>query len=129
MADRSGGAKRAGKAEWADRRRPSTRRAGFTVHPDTTGGEMQQPGIGGWRMTGPGSVRVRFEVPAMAPGTLLGWGLWFYVSDGVEVRVEGFAQKHTLAAFPAPDWGKAGSIWTSDGNELTFEFVVEGSGD
>jgi hypothetical protein len=127
VAGRSGGAKRPGKSEWADRRRPSTRRAGFTVHPDTTGGEMQQAHIGGWRFSGPGSVRVRFDIPATPPGTLLGWGLWFCSSPGTRVNIEGFACMSTLEAYLAPDWGKAGSIWRSDGEPLGFDFTIDGS--
>lgn len=88
---------------------------------------MERSGVGGWRFDGPGSVRLSFDVPAAAAGTLLGWGLWFYISPGVEVRIEGFDHKTTLEPFVAPDWGKAGSIWRSDGDELQFDVVFEGS--
>lgn len=128
MADRSGGGgKRAGKTEWADRRRPSTRRAGFTAHRDATGGEMERAGVGGWRFDGPGSVRIRFDVPATEPGAILGWGLWFNISSDLDVRIEGFPHKATLEAFTAPNWGKAGSVWYSDGDPLNFEVAFEGS--
>lgn len=125
--DRSGGGKRAGKTEWADRRRPATRTAGFTVHPDTTGGEMERSHVGGWRFKGAGSLRVRFAFPATEPGTRLGWGLWFSMSEGVEVSVEDFDHKLTLKRFVSPDWAKAGSIWDSTGDLEQFDVVLEGS--
>ncbi|UTI65883.1 hypothetical protein NBH00_06630 [Paraconexibacter antarcticus] len=129
VSDRSGGSKRAGKTEWADRRRPSTRRAGFTVHPDTTGGEMERAGVAGWRFSGPGSIQISFDVPATEPDTLLGWGLWFCISPNVDVRVDGFDYKTTLDAFVAPNWGKVGSIWRSDGDQLEFSVVFQGVDD
>lgn len=88
---------------------------------------MQRSGVGGWRFNGPGSVCLSFDVPVAEPGTLLGWGLWFYISEDVEVRIEGFDHKATLEAFTAPDWGKAGSIWYTDGEPLHFDVVFEGS--
>jgi hypothetical protein len=121
--DRGGGGKRAGKSEWADRRRPVTRRSGFKVHPDTTGGELERSQVGGWRFTGPGSLRVRFAFPPVEPGTRLGWGLWFCASAGVEASVEGFDARRTLKQFVAPDWGKVGSIWSSSGERENFEVV------
>ena len=88
---------------------------------------MERSGVGGWRFDGPGSVRISFDVPVTEAGTLLGWGLWFYISPNVDVRIEGFSHKATLEAFAAPDWGKAGSIWRSDGEGLQFSIVFEGS--
>jgi hypothetical protein len=123
--DRSGGGKRAGKAEWADRRRPTTRRAGFTVHPETTGGELERSHVGGWRFQGVGFLRVRFSVPATEPGTRLGWGLWFYISPDVEVYIDGFDHSLTLKHFLSPDWGKTGSIWLSGGEPEEFEIVFQ----
>ncbi len=88
---------------------------------------MQRSGVSGWRFEGPGSVRISFDVPETEPGTLLGWGLWFFISARVDVRIEGFGHKATLEAFTAPDWGKAGSIWYADGEPLHFDVVFEGS--
>jgi hypothetical protein len=121
--DQGGGGKRAGKSEWADRRRPVTRRSGFKVHADTTGGELERSQVGGWRFTGPGSLRVRFAFPPVDPGTRLGWGLWFCASAGVEASVEGFDARRTLKQFVAPDWGKIGSIWSSSGDREKFDVV------
>ena len=88
---------------------------------------MQRSGVGGWRFDGPGLVRVGFDVPETEPGTLVGWGLWFFITPGVDVRVDGFRHKATLEAFTAPDWGKAGSIWYTNGEPLHFDIVFEGS--
>lgn len=125
--NRDGGGKRAGKTEWADRRRPVTRRSGFKVHADTTGGELDQPHVGGWRFRGTGSLRIRFAFPATELGTRLGWGLWFTMSEDVEVSVDGFDHRLTLKQFATPDWGKAGSIWHSTGKPEQFEVVFESS--
>jgi hypothetical protein len=127
--DRSGGGKRAGKTQWADRRRPTTRQSGFHVHPDTTGGEFERSHVGGWRFKSAGSLRVRFKIPATESGTRLGWGLWFSISDGVEVSVVGVDRRLILKQFVAPDWGKVGSIWDSTGNPEQFEVVFESSVD
>lgn len=127
--DRVGGGKRAGKTQWADRRRPSTRRAGFHVHPDTSGGEFERTHIGGWRFKGAGSLRLQFGIPATEQGTRLGWGLWFSMSGGVEASVEGFEHRLTLKPFVAPDWGKAGSVWDSTGDPERLEVVFEGYAD
>jgi hypothetical protein len=128
-ADHSGGGKRAGKTEWADRRRPVTRRSGFKVHPDTTGGEFERSQVGGWRFTGPGSLRVRFAFPTVDPGTRLGWGLWFYATAGVEASIEDFDARRTLKQFVAPDWGKAGSIWSSSAEPDEFDVVFAADAD
>jgi hypothetical protein len=125
--DRGGGGKRGGKSEWADRRRPVTRRSGFKVHADTTGGELDQPHVGGWRFSGAGSLRVHFAFPETEPGTRLGWGLWFSMSGDVEVSVNDFVHRLTLKEFAMPDWGKAGSVWDSTGSPESFDLVFEGS--
>jgi hypothetical protein len=89
---------------------------------------MQKAGVGGWRFEGAGQIRVRFDFPEVEVGVRLGWGLWLYVSEGVKVRVEDFEEKLTLDRFFAPNWGKAGSIWLSDGEPLSFSLVFESSG-
>ena len=74
---------------------------------------MERSGVAGWRFDGPGSVRIRFDVPATEPETLLGWGVWFFASENVEVRMsERFPHRLTLEPFTAPDWGKTGSSGT-----------------
>jgi hypothetical protein len=117
--------KRAGKTQWADRRRPATRRAGFSVHPEVTGGELQISGVGGWRIHEQGAICVRFAFPASEPGTLLGWGLWYFAPPEARALLEGFPHRVTLKPPAAPNWSKAGSVWFSDGEPLQFSFCVE----
>jgi hypothetical protein len=125
--DRSGGGKRAGKSEWADRRRPVVVRSGYKVHGDRTGSEIRRTRVGGWRFNGRGSVRVRFAFPAVDPGTRFGWGAWFNMSEGVEVSLHDFEAKSTLKRLVTPDWGKAGSVWYSTGEPQQFDLVFAGS--
>jgi hypothetical protein len=126
--DRSATAKRPGKTEWAGRRRPATRRAGFTVHPDVTGGELEVAAVAGWVLDGDGGACIRFSFPAVPAGTLLGFGGWYLASPGASARLEGFARKATLIEPMAPDWSKFGSVWYADGDPLEFSFCVDGTG-
>lgn len=128
-----GGAKRAGKAEWADRRRPSTRRAGYTTHPDATGGELQIVDVAGWRFEGDGRIRVEFELPQVPKGTLVGFGGWYYAPPSARAYLEQFPEEthpYTLTPPAAPNWSKFGSQFVSDGTKLDpFWFTVEGVAD
>jgi hypothetical protein len=121
-------AKHPNKAKWATRRRPATRRAGFTVHPDVTGGELEVAEVPGWVFDGDGGACIRFSFPAVAAGTRLGFGGWYLASPGASARLEGFTGKATLIEPMAPDWSKFGSVWYSDGEPLEFSFCVDGTG-
>src|SRR5690242_3315655 len=99
-----GGGKRPGKTEWAGRRRPMTRRAGFSSHPDSTGGEFTLAAVGGYEMAAGDSVRLLFEIPSVAAGTTVGFGTWFFTTAGLTVNVEGCPARYRLKAFEAPNW-------------------------
>ncbi|MFY9263854.1 MAG: hypothetical protein WAO61_00260 [Solirubrobacterales bacterium] len=108
--------KRPGKREWAGRRRPVTRRAGFHSHPEVTGGEYEVDGVGGWLLGKGASVTVEFRLPQTPEGTLLGFGGWYRAPDTASVDIDGLNEPEILTSPAAPDWSKFGSQWYSDGS-------------
>jgi hypothetical protein len=121
------GGKRHGKTQWAGRRRPVTRRAGFTSHPDATGGELEVAGVGGWALAAGASLEVRFRSPPAPPGALLGFGAWYFAPPGCEVELD-FPGRTTLVQPAAPDWSKFGSQWyqeDDDAVEATFRISTD----
>ena len=128
----SGGlSKRPGKTEWAGRRRPATRTAGFSSHPDATGGEYRVVGVGGWELDGGSSLDIEFRLPETPNGTLLGFGGWYRATRGFHAELIGFEAPHVLTGPADPDWSKFGSQWYSDGREprpVTFRVTATSPG-
>ncbi len=121
-----GGGKRYGKTEWAGRRRPATRSAGFHVSADATGGELEIENVTGWHLE-PGSwLKVVFRFPPTPPGTLLGFGAWYNAPQSCTAQLH-FGGKHVLTDPAAPDWSKVGSVWTSDGRPVEAVFRLTSS--
>ena len=121
----SGGGKKAGKTEWAGRRRPVTRRSGFSVSGETTGGELQVEEVATWALEAGSTIEIRFDIPEVAKGELVGFGVWFLAPPDAQVSMEG-PEKRTLTNPAAPDWSKAGSAWVSDGeaNQARLSITV-----
>lgn len=123
--------KRPGKTQWAGRRRPVTRKAGFRSHPDATGGEFRVVGVGGWQLADGSSLEIAFRLPETAEGTLLGFGGWYRATQGFLAELVGFDAPHVLTAPADPDWSKFGSQWYSDGREpkqITFRVTATSPG-
>lgn len=116
MTAAAGGGKRHGKTRWSGRRRPATRRAGFTVHPDATGGELEIDGVRGWALQAGSSLVIRFKSPGAREGTLLGFGAWYHAPTVCEVELE-FPLKKTLVQPAGPNWSKVGSQWYQEGDQ------------
>lgn len=126
-----GGAKRPGKTQWAGRRRPVTRTAGFTSHPDATGGELRVVGIGGWELEDGSSLEIEFRLPETPEGTLLGFGGWYRATQGFVAELIGFDLPHVLTSPADPDWSKFGSQWYSDGRQpgsITLQVTAASAG-
>jgi hypothetical protein len=87
-----------------------TRRAGFTSHPDATGGELEVAAVGGWELDAGTTMEVRFVTPDVPPGRLVGFGAWYYAPSSCEVELD-FAGKSLVVQPAAPDWSKFGSQW------------------
>ncbi len=124
--------KRPGKTEWAGRRRPMTRRAGFSSHPDSTGGEFTVAAVGGYGLGAGQSVRVIFHVPVVSAGAIVGFGIWFLATLSMEIVVEDCPSKYRLSNPDAPNWSCVGSQWFSDGSDydpivVTFRATEDGS--
>jgi hypothetical protein len=107
------GGKLPGKTEYAGRRRAMTRRAGFSVHPDTTGGEFRRLLVPTIALAHGEVVQVTFAMHGHGAGDRLGYGLWFWHTTGVAVTLEGGPQRRMLSSFGQDSWNKVGSIWTA----------------
>lgn len=109
--DTTGGGKLPGKTKYAGRRRAMTRSSGFTVHPDTTGGEFKRQSVNTHKLRRDESVLVTFSLHGHNSGDLLGYGMWFWSSPGVAMSVTGGPEKQTLTEYDENCWNKVGSIW------------------
>lgn len=116
--------KRPGKTEAMGRRRTATKKAGFKSAEGVSGGEYIERRLALFEFAGDTPVRISFEVPQIV-GHLSGFGLWLYLAGEYDVSVSGPPIMRPLVFTPdAPNWGKVGSIWTSESNE-TLTFIVE----
>ena len=66
-----------GKTLYAGRRRPATRRSGFKVHGDTTGGEFQCVEVPTFLIGAGETIQFAVRFPKHRPGEFLGFGGWF----------------------------------------------------
>lgn len=77
-----------GKTEFSGRRRSSTRRAGFTSHPDSTGGEFRVEEIETVRVKSGETLTLTFDVPVTDEEHFVGFGVWFCAPDHIQVDVQ-----------------------------------------
>ena len=109
----TGGGKLPGKTLYAGRRRAMTRTSGFSVHKDTSGGEFRRHEEKTISLAKGEMIEVKFRLKGHEAGDLLGFGLWFWHTAGIESRITGAPAKRTLTEYGADAWNKAGSIWTA----------------
>lgn len=121
-----------GKTLYSGRRRTATRRAGFTSHPDSTGGEYKKLNLPSFKLKKDESITVVFNMPAHQKGQIIGYGGWFLADDGISVNISGAAySKRTLLQVPSPDWSKLGSMWPSENGaacSITVDFHAAKAG-
>jgi hypothetical protein len=110
-----GGGKLPGKTLYAGRRRAMTRTSGFSVHKDTSGGEFRRQKEKVYALAKGEVIEIKFHLVGHDIGDLLGFGLWFWHTAGIEVSLTGAPSKRTLTDYGAGAWNKAGSIWTANG--------------
>lgn len=125
----SSGGKLPGKTKYAGRRRAMTRSSGFTVHPDTTGGEFKRLAVKPYKLTDGEKVVAKFLIERHQPGDLLGYGIWFWATPGISVVVVGGPQKRTLSNYDVNSWNKVGSIWNASDDDpvtITVSFTAHG---
>lgn len=114
-----GGPKRPGKTKWAGRRRPVTRRSGFSARSPVYIAERTVNGVllqGGERLT------IEITIPATSLHDRVGFGGWYYASHHIGVTINGCPEPYVLTTYPDPNWNKFGSQWTSDPD---IEYTIE----
>lgn len=129
---RDGGGKLPGKTEYAGRRRSMTRSSGFSVHPDTTGGEFRRAVVKSYRLKPGQCVEVTFRISGHAPGHLLGYGTWFWHKGEVSCAIVGGFEKRTVTSYDDKSWNKVGSIWAAHDNkpvQVTVAFTATTAAD
>lgn len=120
--DPEGGGKRAGKLAWVDRRRPATRRAGYSV--TASGSEYHRRQVDTVLLQQGCTLTVDFEIPGTTKGKIVGFGGYIYVEGSPTISLASPAPKYVLKVFPAPNWGKFGSQWFSDGAPVKGRLTV-----
>lgn len=113
---KSGGGKLPGKTIFSGRRRATTRTSGFKVHADTTGGEFRRSSETKFALKAGETITITFTISGHQKGDLIGYGAWYWASEGVVCSVKGGADKKTLTEFQAPSWNKVGSMWQATDN-------------
>lgn len=111
----SGGPKKAGKAEWAGRRRPMTRTSGFSVRAAV---QIDVVHVDGALLHGGHEMVYTFHLPDAAEGERVGFGGWFYSSGDIGAEVIGSPMRYVLTANPSPDWNKVGSQWVTEPDQV-----------
>jgi hypothetical protein len=74
---------------------------------------------------------VTFEIPPGHEGEFVGYGGWFQAPQSVSCKIvsENASAKYTLSAPAAPNWGKLGSMWISNGRESGVKAVFRADAD
>lgn len=106
-----------GKTEFSGRRRTTTRKSGFTSHPDSTGGEFTKQNSSSY-ITGPDNpLRITFTITGITAGEFVAYGLWYNADDSVSVTIKGGFGKRVLTPPDRPNWSKIGSMWVAENDE------------
>lgn len=122
-----GGGKLPGKTIYAGRRRAMTRTSGFSVHKDTSGGEFRRHEQKAHALAESEVIEIKFHIEGHQAGDLLGFGLWFWNTNGIESSLIGAPAKSTLTSFDAQAWNKVGSIWKAENSapiDITFTLTA-----
>lgn len=116
----SGGPKRHGKTEWAGRRRPMTRKSGFSAQAPV---EVAVEQVAPYPLPAGHEMVFTFEMPRASEGERVGFGGWFAIRGDAEVTVQGDFERKTLKIFDFPNWSKVGTQWVVEAptpNPVTF---------
>lgn len=106
-----GDGKLPGKTEWAGRRRPMTRTAGFKVQAPV---EMERTCVDGYALGNGDELLIEFTMPEVADDVWLGFGGWLYHGPEVEVHINFKGPRYVDQTPDAPLWGKFGSLFRAD---------------
>jgi hypothetical protein len=125
-----GGGKLPGKTLYAGRRRAMTRSSGFSVHKDTTGGEFRRHHEKVYNLKAGESLELFFLIEEHDKGDLLGFGAWFWHSEGIEPSLSGFDGSRTLTGYSSESWNKVGALWKAkDESPIYITFSLEAKRD
>lgn len=132
-AEALGGGKRPGKTDFAVPRRAMTRKSGFKVHADTTGGEFKRHSAPVISLAAHKAVAVTFDIRGHKKGDWIGYGAWFWRTPSVACSVEGGPPRKKVLKdyFEHDAWSKAGSMWQAeDGSpvKVTLTFISSKGG-
>lgn len=116
-----------GKATWAGRRRPMTRRSGFSA---SSAVEMQFDEVNGYYLKDGQELLYEFSFPGPEPGHRLGFGGWFTTGGDVVISLEGDLPRSVLLQNAVlPIWGKVGSQWLApEAGQGTIRLIFRAEG-
>lgn len=97
--------KLAGKTEWAERRRPMTRTAGYKAKAPV---RVDSEALDGYLLRPGQSLTLVFSVPESYEDEWAGFGGWFATDEGIEVQLD-FGGKAVLTGYEPPSWNKVGT--------------------
>lgn len=118
--------KLAGKTEWAGRRRPATRRAGFNA---TAPVQLAREDLDGYLLRAGEQLVYTFKMPATVDDDWVGFGGWFSADDGIRVDLH-WNDQHVLTHYEPSEWNKVGTLLSgarpAGDAVLTFDAVRSG---
>ena len=101
-----------GKTLYSGRRRPATRRSGFKVHADASGGEFQCREVPTFVLPKGETLRITMTCPRGEAEEFVGFGGWFSSDHPLDVVIVWPMSRYLLKYATYPDWGKFGALWT-----------------
>jgi hypothetical protein len=99
-----------GKTEWAERRRPMTRQAGYKARAQV---RVDSEALDGYLLGRGQSLTLVFSVPESDPDEWAGFGGWFATDAGIEVDLH-FGGRAVLTDYEPPSWNKVGTQLQGD---------------
>ncbi|WP_157056358.1 hypothetical protein [Pseudorhodobacter aquimaris] len=111
---KNGDGKLPGKTLYAGRRRETTRKSGFSVHSNTTGGEFKRHSENTYDLLAGEVLGMSFTIDGHASGDILGYGAWVLCDGNVDLTITGGPAKRTQTNYEYPSWNKFGSIWRAE---------------
>lgn len=115
-----------GKSTYSGRRRSVTRKSGYGVHPGATGGAIRKDLVDSYRVAAGESLAITFAIPTYPVGSYIGYGGWFSSDQSVDVEIISSvsSSRHTCVIGTAPNWGKVGSMWKTNGTPEDIRVII-----
>lgn len=114
-----------GKTQFSGRRRITTRKSGFSSHPDSTGGEYKVEDVESHNLAVGEFISIEFQISDVSIGEFLAYGGWYNASNDVNIKVDGGPDKKVITPPDSPNWSKVGSMWIADsGDDVTVTVTI-----